>query len=163
MGDNRFTVGYIQAILALRQYPIEISLKIVSSSKESMANSYNAALKQPLPPLDEIDLDVEGVDLSMPSLKYGTVNDELPESKVVGIEEGFPQDLEAGWWKFSAPVQSLYAGKLPYVSRDAKMFPPARDDGLIDIALMEPTSRLVALSLLDGIETGAVFRNKHTK
>lgn len=162
MGDNRFTVGYIQAILASRQYPIEISLKIVSSSKESMANSYNAAMKEPLPPFDEVDLDVEGVNLSMPSLKYGTVNDELPESKV-GKEEGFPQDLEPGWWKFTAPVQSLYAGKLPYVSRDARMFPPAGDDGLIDVAIMEPTSRLVALSLLDGIETGAVFRNKHTK
>lgn len=117
LGDTRFTVGYIQAVLAARQYPIEFTLKLVESSKEAMAASYNATLKSS--PSNFVE-SVLPENLGMPELKFGTVETDLPECTV--WEEEFPKSMDKGWHTLRTPVQSVYAGKLPFVAKEVRGF-----------------------------------------
>lgn len=39
------------------------------------------------------------------------------------------------------------------------MFPPARDDGLIDLVMVKPRSRIDSLLAMDGADSGKIYWN----
>lgn len=80
-----------------------------------MAASYNASLDTPTSKFVE---SVLPDDLGMPKLKFGTVETELPECTI--WEEEFPKSMDKGWHTLRTPVQSVYAGKLPFVAKEVR-------------------------------------------
>lgn len=107
-----------------------------------MVKAYNDTLEHPPLPLSA---PLSPSDLAMPCLAYGSCNTPLPKDTPVHIE--IPKELSPGWHTLSTPIFFLYAGKLPWMSRDVMMFPPAGSDGLIDLAIVGPTTRLDALAV----------------
>ncbi|KAI5479863.1 hypothetical protein MNV49_002421 [Pseudohyphozyma bogoriensis] len=152
MGDTRFIVGYIQGSLARRKYPVEMLVKIVETDKHAMVEKHNASLSHASPAVDNSPLE----STAMPALRFGADDGALPEG--TEVHEGrLPEHLSPGWHLLRTSVFFLYAGKMPYVAKDVKVFPVAGADGLLDIAMLEPVSRLEALSALDGSETDKVY------
>ncbi|KAM0752522.1 hypothetical protein T439DRAFT_210136 [Meredithblackwellia eburnea MCA 4105] len=161
MGDTRFVYGYIQGSLAGRRYPVELSLKVVQGDKSKMVTAYNEALSKPppRPSTSNGEMPSEGAS-KVPVLKFGKVSDPLPPSTA---HDDVPQRLEPGWHTFKTSIFFLYAGMMPYVAKDFKIFPPAYEDGLIDVAIIKPRSRLASLSAVDGAEVGKAFYNDDLK
>lgn len=62
------------------------------------------------------------------------------------------------WYRLDAPISALYAGKIPYVSRDLLQFPFALpSDGCVDLALqLQFGGRAAKLRAISGAETGIV-------
>lgn len=157
MGDARFTVGYIHGALSRREYPVELSIKVVESDKKAMAATFNASLQMP-----PIVLSDDIVDGGIPELRFGTYDTPLPEGTPSHAE--IPSKLEPGWHTIKMSLLFVYAGTLPFVSKDvslcqldekgeaeslsekAMLFPPSgRADGLIDLAIVGPSTRIEAL------------------
>lgn len=171
MGDTRFTVGYVQGALTRRTYPVELAVKIAphGTDKAFLAKEYNDALTRPPPATSDDDADQSGG--GMPELKFGTADEELPDEARGKVHEDLPERLEEGWHTLKTDVQFVYGGKLPFVAKDVslgalavagaeadagattppeqvKLFPPASgNDGLIDLAIVGPISRMDALSV----------------
>lgn len=167
MGDTRFTVGYVQGALTRRTYPVELAVKIAAhgTDKAFLAKEYNDALTRAPPPIKE---ESSGGGDKIPELQFGTAENELPVEARGKVHEDLPERLEEGWHTLKTDVQFVYGGKLPFVSKDVsfgsivspspklmamprgqvKLFPPASgNDGLIDLAIVGPISRMDALSV----------------
>ncbi|KAG1831704.1 ATP-NAD kinase-like domain-containing protein [Suillus variegatus] len=135
MGDTRFIIGYIRAIIARKSCPIELSMKVVEQDKSRMMDVLHArrAGESSSPS-------------SVPSLHSA---DKKPDSPSSSHEE---------WTRFKRPILWMYAGKGPFVSRDLMQFPVSlADDGLIDISIQEITSRRALLRAMDGAEEGRTY------
>lgn len=144
MGDARFTVGYVQGALARRTYPVELAVKVIAGGVDKMAlgKEYNDALARPPPSLPQAAGDV------LPELQFGTVGEELPAQARERVHDVLPEQLEEGWHTIKTPVQFVYGGKLPFIAKDTRMFPPAAgNDGTIDLAIVGPVSRMEALTV----------------
>lgn len=106
----------MQGSLARREYPIEITLHVVESDKDSMITSYNDALSHsPHPPNDDLV-----ADRHIPGLRFGTCEDPLPEG--VTVHEDVPAHLEPGWHTLKTSIFFLYAGMVPYMAKDVRSF-----------------------------------------
>lgn len=67
-------------------------------------------------------------------------------------------DAEETWITIDKPVGYMYAGKIPYVSKDLMQFPLALcDDGYIDVVVQDRISRLAFLKAMDGSEQGKQY------
>ncbi|GAA6022945.1 hypothetical protein JCM11491_005478 [Sporobolomyces phaffii] len=54
----------------------------------------------------------------------------------------------------------LYGGKMPWISKDVMLFPPASPaSGFVDLCLVAPMSPLEALTAMDHAETGALYHH----
>jgi len=98
LGAARFSIAYVQGILAGRTYGCKLEMRVVESDKAQMA----AATRQ----RDQSGTDdPSAVDekAGMPELRYGTATDLLPN--------------DAGWTTIDEPLVMVYAGSLPYVRR----------------------------------------------
>jgi len=68
-----------------------------------------------------------------------------------------PTDAE-GWTTIEIPLNSVYAGKGPFVSADLMHFPVSLpDDGLIDVTMFELTTRMDLFRAMDGAPRGKCF------
>ncbi|KAJ7868490.1 ATP-NAD kinase-like domain-containing protein [Mycena leptocephala] len=146
IGGVRFTLGYLWGALTGRRYNVELTLKIVESSKQRMADAYNA--HQP-------KVSAPAPDVRMPALAFGTTDTPLPLGTVHDRLEGI---LAPGWHTFRTPVQFIVAGKLPWLSRDSMMIPLAQNDGLIDVVVIPPRGALESIKAVDGQEEGRFIR-----
>ncbi|SPO04091.1 related to sphingolipid long chain base kinase [Cephalotrichum gorgonifer] len=102
-----------------------------------------------------VDVEVEGAGSSgssvanedgLPPLKYGTVEDKIPE----------------GWEVVSDDkLGNFYAGNMAYMAPDANFFPATLpSDGLIDLVTIDgDISPMSAVSLLLSVESGGFFDN----
>ncbi|KAG2349830.1 hypothetical protein BDR05DRAFT_986223 [Suillus weaverae] len=136
MGDTRFIIGYIRAVIARKSCPIELSMKVVDQDKSRMVDALHArrAGESPSP---------SGLPSSLLS------NDKKPDSASSSHEE---------WTRFERPILWMYAGQGPFVSRALMQFPVSlADDGLIDISIQEITSRKTLLRGMDGAEEGQTY------
>ncbi|KAG1891068.1 ATP-NAD kinase-like domain-containing protein [Suillus subluteus] len=136
MGDIRFIVGYIRAIIARKSCPIELSMKVVDQDKSRMLDALHArrAGESPSPS-------------SPPSSLLS--DDKKPDSASSSHDE---------WTRFKRPILWMYAGQGPFVSRALMQFPVSlADDGLIDISIQEITSRSALLRAMDGAEEGKTY------
>lgn len=136
MGDIRFTIGYICAIIARKSYPIELSIKVVDQDKSRMMDTLHArrAGESPNPSC-------------FPSSLLS--DDKKPDSASSSHEE---------WIRFERPILWMYAGQGPFVSRALMQFPVSiADDGLIDISIQEIISRRALLRAMDGADEGRTY------
>ncbi|GAA6062971.1 hypothetical protein JCM10212_005730 [Sporobolomyces blumeae] len=133
---------------------------------------------------NERDLEEADED-SIPPLVYGSPRSPLPPAAMTDLPHRrlttLPKDgqLEAGkWWEIDLLGDSteastrggnksrdkgaffVYGGKMPWVSKDVMLFPPADPtDGLVDLVVVAPMSPLEALTAMDGAESGKLFHH----
>jgi sphingosine kinase len=135
MGDIRFIVGYIRAIIARKLCPIELSMKVVDQDKSRMMDALHARRAGEL--------------LSPSSFRSSLLGDDKKTDSASSSHE---------WTRFKRPILWMYAGQGPFVSRDLMQFPVSlADDGLIDISIQEITSRKALLRAMDGAAEGRTY------
>lgn len=80
----------------------------------------------------------------LPPLRFGTVNDPIPNGPDVQAIDG---SKAAGWTTINAPVCTIYAGQMPYLSPDLLQFPIADSDGSIVVSILPVVSTGVLLGV----------------
>ncbi|KAF1956419.1 sphingoid long chain base kinase-like protein [Byssothecium circinans] len=120
MGSARFTYGFLMRVIRGVVYPADIAIKVENDSKTAIREAYRAEVAKPPPTHDSRALAPPSTGL--PPLKYGTVNDPLPDS----------------WTFIPHPnLGTFYAGNLAYMSPDANFFPASLpSDGCLDVMRM---------------------------
>lgn len=84
MGAARFKLGFVARILSKKIYPADIALKIAIDDKSSILAHYQNTVAKLTDEYKEQKATSESSsDYTLPQLKYGTVNDRLPEDWVV--------------------------------------------------------------------------------
>ena len=130
LGDTRFVVGYVRSLIRNAPCPCEIYVKVEQDDKNEMVKTLRE--RQLDTPVDVPHF--EGSELS--PVQY----DHAPESD---------------WLKVSEDISYLYAGQVPWVSRDLKQFPVSiPNDGYIDVAVQLNVSRMQKIKAMDGAENG---------
>ena len=169
LGNTRFILGYLYGSLFRTRYPMEISVLLVESDKHRLVDNFNSSdpsssrhLLPPPPPTPSSSDTPETetpASLSIPPLAYGTTTSPLPLDNPIHTTLLAP--LPKGWHTFRVDVQYVYSGNLPWVSCDSLSFPLASDDGLIDLVIVPPLSRLDSLNAIRGAETASFFTSPH--
>lgn len=137
MGDGRFILGYLKGVVTKNICPIEVEYKLVEGNKQKMISvgKENAAKAH----FYEEDASAQDHDTA------------LPWSEPI-------EDKSEGWTKFDKPIIYLYAGGMPYVSRDLMQFPmstPAEE--CIDVVIQAEASRGLMLKATMGAEKGEQY------
>lgn len=118
---------------------------------------------------------------AIPPLEFGYPDEPLPseiaqEMKRKRTLDHLPKDGEMDgegkWWTIDLMgngdkgkekergVFFLYGGKMPWISKDVMLFPPATPcSGVLDLCLVGPMSPLEALTAMDSAETGSLFHH----
>ncbi|KAL2120121.1 hypothetical protein VTJ04DRAFT_4147 [Mycothermus thermophilus] len=147
MGHMRFTYGFLVRAVLKKTYPCDIAVKVEIDQKEDVKKHYREQVAQagtalPSPP-GEADAE-EG--LGLPPLKYGTVQDKLPEE-----------------WELIRhdKLGSFYCGNMAYMAPDANFFSAAlANDGLMDLITTDgDISPMKAIQLQLDVESGRFFDN----
>ncbi|KAE8452354.1 hypothetical protein EG329_001054 [Mollisiaceae sp. DMI_Dod_QoI] len=153
MGAQRFTYGFLVRLLGKTVYPCDIAVKVAIDDKPSIREHYKRE-KTNFEPASErrgyrhlLDDDASassGYDEGLPPLRYGTVNDKLPEGW-----ELVPYDK----------LGNFYCGNMAYMASDANFFAPALpNDGYMDLVCINgDISRLTAMNMMFAVETGKLF------
>ncbi|KAG0707704.1 ATP-NAD kinase-like domain-containing protein [Suillus ampliporus] len=136
MGDIRFILGYLRAIIARKSCPVELSMKVVDQDKSRMMDALYAGRAGASPSPS-----------SLPSSPLGDVKKYNNASS--SHEE---------WTRFEKPILWMSAGQGPFLSRTFMQFPVSlADDGLIDVSIQEIISRRNLLRAMDGAEEGRTY------
>ncbi|CAH1755757.1 582_t:CDS:2 [Entrophospora sp. SA101] len=136
LGDLRFLIGVIKAILEGRRYKCDLAIKISEENKETIKRNYQNSYKSSLPistPTNHKIVD-----------KYGSVNDDIPED----------------WKIINDDLFMFYTGKVPWVGKGFLCFPAALpSDGLLDLTLVkrDAVNKKRALDILSNAQTGSHF------
>ncbi|CAG8495612.1 15529_t:CDS:2 [Acaulospora colombiana] len=136
IGDSRFTLGVLMAILEGRRYEWEMAIKYSEKNKDIIKQNYKKAYAEQKP--KDVS-DSEGI--VKIERKYGSVNDPIPKD----------------WEILSDDIFAFYSGKLPWVGKGAIPFPCALpNDGLMDVIIVnrDKISRLRAISMMQKIAKG---------
>ncbi|PVI08484.1 hypothetical protein DM02DRAFT_578584 [Periconia macrospinosa] len=120
MGSTRFTYGVIKRILRQDVYPADIAIKVEHDNKTAIREVYRTEASKSPPRHNERE--IPPADLGLPPLRYGSVQDPLPDSWTL-----VPHDH----------LGNFYAGNLAYMSADANFFPASLpSDGCLDLVRM---------------------------
>lgn len=156
MGSHRFVVGFIQRAIRGPSYDCEISMRIIESDKETLRRDMlQKRVKSQEKTTDGLpassvrieDVDghsTKGGDEGLPPLRFGTVNDPISNGEDAEPIEG---SLASGWTTISAPICTMYAGQMPYLSPDLLQFPVANSDGTIVVSILPVVSTGVLLGV----------------
>ncbi|KAL2354012.1 sphingoid long chain base kinase-like protein [Cryomyces antarcticus] len=155
MGSQRFTYGFLIRLLGKTVYPCDVAVAVEIGDKAAIRDAYNAAVSSKAAPSSRSSSCSGGTtegddpaDLGLPALKFGTVQDALPEG-----------------WKLVAhdKLGNFYAGNMAYMSAKANFFPAALPaDGCADLVCIDgDISRRAAISSLGAVENGAFFDMPH--
>ncbi|RHZ67780.1 hypothetical protein Glove_299g83 [Diversispora epigaea] len=146
MGDIRFTIGVVQAILAGRRYSCEVAVKFVEKNKELIKDSYKKGYPVTTTKIidnnSDQDNDKNNNDRSIMNNVYGTVNDPIPED----------------WEILNDDLYLFFCGKTPWVGKGFLIFPCALpSDGLMDLVIMkrDTISKTKFINILKYTSTGA--------
>ncbi len=145
MGEARFTYGFLVRLLGKTIYPCDVSVKEEIVDKQEIKKHYAQQRRIRRTAMEEVFDTTTG--LGLPPLKYGTVNDPLPD----------------GW----TPMQeyptlgNFYCGNMGYVAQDTPFFPASLPcDGLLDLVMIDGRiSRLKSVDLLLSVPKGTFFDN----
>lgn len=189
LGDARFVIGYIGGVLANKVCEVDLDVKLGERGTMNKAEMRKKVL-QTNQRADDVDGKVTAPDVSQgpddgdhASLRHGAVTDLLPfegeEPPALEIidpswpsrqasdtkpSENAPQAAHPGpgWYRIKSTISALYAGKIPYVSRDLLQFPFALPgDGCVDIALMlHDGGRSGKLRAINGAERGVIVYDR---
>ncbi|OIW31703.1 hypothetical protein CONLIGDRAFT_236669 [Coniochaeta ligniaria NRRL 30616] len=167
LGSTRFTVGFFWLVWKKKLYPCDIAVKVEIDHKDGVREHYKsrvvaggggagesgedaggrksdrdseATMTTTRTPLGENDA------LGLPPLRYGTVQDKLPE--------GWELIRHEKLWSF-------YCGNMAYMSPGLDFFPAAMaNDGLMDLVTIDgPVSAAKAIEVQLGVESGQYFDN----
>jgi len=152
-GNNRFTYGFLVRLMRKALYPCDIAVKVAIEDKQSIREHYKREQRNHEPVserrgykflLDDDASASSGNDDSLPPLRYGTVNDKLPEGW-----ELVPYDK----------LGNFYCGNMAYMAADANFFSPALpNDGFMDLVCINgDISRLKAIQMMFALETNKLF------
>lgn len=149
MGSARFEVGVLSRLFSRKCYPCDLAVKVEVDEKEGVKAHYKrhaseTSLAKMAKNVDGEASEGEG----LPPLKYGTVQDDLPEGW-----ELVPYDK----------IGTFYAGNMAYMSPDAKFFSASLiSDGCMDLVTIDgDLSPVTALKVLLDVEKGKSFDNPH--
>ncbi|CAG8977739.1 hypothetical protein HYALB_00012174 [Hymenoscyphus albidus] len=153
LGSMRFYYGFLTRLLGKTVYPCDIAVKVAIEDKPSIREHYKREKNNREPASERrgykylIDDDASatsGPEDSLPPLRYGTINDKLPD----------------GW--DLVPYDQLgnfYCGNMAYMAADANFFPPALpSDGYMDLVCINGNiSRLSSIKMLLSVEDNKFF------
>lgn len=146
LGSLRFDLGFLVRLIGKTVYPADIAIKVEHDNKVAVREAYQTEASKPPRSVDDRPLPAS--DAGLPPLKYGTINDPLPDGW-----ELIPHD-ELG---------NFYAGNIAYMSPKANFFPASLpSDGCLDlIRIRGDISRLTAIKTLMSIEQHTFFDLPH--
>jgi sphingosine kinase len=157
MGNNRFVVGFIQRAIRGPHYDCEISMRVLEGDKEALrcAMLERRQRVQDSKSLGRHDASRLSVDETngnsqagnasgLPPLRFGTINDPIPNGPDASPIDG---SKASGWTTINAPVCTIYAGQMPYLSPDLLQFPIADSDGSIVVSILPVVSTGVLLGV----------------
>ncbi|KAF9873668.1 diacylglycerol kinase catalytic domain-containing protein [Colletotrichum karsti] len=156
MGGARFTVGFLQRIFQKKCYPCDIAAKVEIEDKQevkehykrmmSAASATNLGFAEAPKPESAEPGSSQAETRGLPPLKYGTINDDLPEGW-----ELIPHNT----------LGNFYCGNMAYMAADANFFSAAfANDGLMDLVLIDgDVSVSSQLNMLLSVENGKFFDN----
>lgn len=146
MGPARFLLGTLSNTLQGKSYPCDIHVKFAHQTKEQVKEHY-CDFPEKAPSLEH----ALRSDKDLLEPLFGSVADPVPEDWVQ-IPDG-------------DHVAVFYAGKMPWISEDALMFPATLPtDGTIDI-FMSHTNQigpLASVKMLMDVETGTHINHSKT-
>jgi len=150
MGSARFTYGILVRLLRKTVYPCDLAIKVEVGEKAAIRERYHAELsnKAPASARRENVPSPSNHELGLPHLRYGNVNDTLPD----------------GWQ--TVPYNRLgnfYAGNMAYMAPDTEFFPAALpNDGHLDLVTIDgDIKRSTAIQSLLAVEKGTFFDMAH--
>ncbi|KAF1817330.1 sphingoid long chain base kinase 4 [Eremomyces bilateralis CBS 781.70] len=146
MGAERFTYGMVTRILRKATYPCDIAICTAIKDKEDIKSFY---LEQTTQPIEKSwKRPAVGEDAPLPPLRFGTINDPIPESW-----ETNPEDKMA----------MFIAGTMAYLAPDTKIFPASLPyDGHIDLVRMySDVPRLQAFKCMGAVANDTWFQQKY--
>ncbi|KAL2267849.1 hypothetical protein VTJ83DRAFT_5126 [Remersonia thermophila] len=146
MGAARFTYGFLIRTVQKKTYPCDIAVKVEMDHKEDVKRHYRERVTQAGAAPTPGEAAGPEEEPGLPPLKYGTVQDKLPE----------------GWELIPhEKLGSFYCGNMAYMAPDANFFSAAlANDGLMDLITTEgDISPLKAIELQLGVESGTFFEN----
>ncbi|CAI4211975.1 unnamed protein product [Parascedosporium putredinis] len=168
MGGTRFTYGFLVRLFRKMVYPCDLAVQVEIEHKDDVKEHYRRV--RSYHSLDALANGVDGAGDSgrsaadetadsgssvaaagsseegLPPLKYGTVNDKLPEGwELVRYEK----------------MGNFYCGNMAYMAPDANFFSAACvNDGLMDLVCIDgDVSPLTSIGLLLSVESGKFFEN----
>ena len=154
LGDARFTYGFLVRLLRKTVYPCDLAVKVEIGTKVGIREHCQAHVearrsmegRRKVP--GKLEQSSLGDEEGLPNLRYGTINDGLPED-----------------WNL-APYDKLgnfYAGNMVYMARDAPFFPAALpNDGNLDLVTIDgDISRIKAIQSLLAVEKNTFFDMSH--
>ncbi|KKZ68587.1 sphingosine kinase [[Emmonsia] crescens] len=142
MGQARFTYGFLVRLFGKTVYPCDLAVKVELDNKEQIKDHYRAGSERKS--FDQLRDEGLSDTVGLPPLRYGTVNDPLPEDWTL-----VPHDK----------LGNLYAGNMAYMTADANFFPTALpNDGCMDLITIDgDISRRTAVQMLMAVDNGTLF------
>ena len=143
MGSARFTLGFLSRLIGKTVYPCDLAVKVEIGDKKAIKTHYDSYAKDETLVTHRAPYE-PGSATGLPSLRYGTVNDELPEGW-----ELIPQEN----------LGNFYCGNMAFMSADANFFPACLPcDGLLDLIMINgDIPRKRALQMLLAVQEGTLF------
>lgn len=162
MGAARFTYGFLVRLLRKQAYPCDIAVGVEIDNKQEIRQIYQRERSRTTsPPSTEPQQQQQqqpstslgsedGTDASegLPPLRYGTINDPLPEK----------------WTLTPYPhLGNFYAGNMAYMAADSNFFQASLpSDGCMDlITISASIPRLAAIKSLLAVENGTFFDQQY--
>ncbi|KAH7625621.1 ATP-NAD kinase-like domain-containing protein [Sordaria sp. MPI-SDFR-AT-0083] len=157
MGAARFTYGFLTLAIRKKTYPCDVAMKVEVDGKGEIKGHYARGVRSTEGEVEngeasgdglgeEDGAGEEGEEGGMPGLRFGTVNDKLPEDwEVVPHEK----------------LGSFYAGNMAYMAPDANFFSAAlANDGLLDLITTDGDISLWKnINMQLSVESGHFFDN----
>ena len=147
MGSARFTYGFIVRILGKTVYPADVAVKVEIPTKAAIREHYREELSN----RSDFDSRREPNDTdndSLPSLKYGTIEQSLPSDWTM-----VPYDK----------LGNFYCGNMAFMAPNANFFPATLpNDGYADLVTVDgDISRFAAVKSLLAVENDTFFDMVH--
>ncbi|KAH7039647.1 diacylglycerol kinase catalytic domain-containing protein, partial [Microdochium trichocladiopsis] len=161
MGATRFDVGVVQRIFSKKVYPCEVAVKVEIADKHAIKAHYKRVRTQEEATLAALAngedvgggsekhvLEEQWEGEGLPPLKYGTINDKVPE------------DWEQTTYE---KMGNFYNGNMAWMAPAANFFPAACiNDGLMDLVYNDgDLSASKYITLMTAVESGKFFDNPH--
>ncbi|KAL3961538.1 hypothetical protein ACCO45_003061 [Purpureocillium lilacinum] len=146
MGSKRFDFGVITRVFRRRCYPCDLAVKVEVEQKDGVKEHYKRHASDAS--LRKATARAGGEGEGLPPLKYGTVQDALPE----------------GWELVSYDkIGNFYCGNMAYMAPDLNFFSAAvASDGCMDLVTINgDLSPVTATKTLMSVETGKFFDSPH--
>lgn len=160
MGAARFNVGVLMRLYKKKPYPCDLDIKVELEDKTAIKAAYKRHIQKsrPDPVTDSQNRVSSDLSMGLPPLKYGTVNDPLPQDGWQRIKFDNMGTFYCG--RVSPPTRCrnhvfMFTDSLqmPCMAPDTVLFPAAHaDDGLMDLVTIDSNVPLMtALNLMDSI------------